>query len=112
MVMMLLPLLSGIAAMNQFDDPCANPDVPLLDTQLTCTAPEPPETVPLIEMEDAVVELAGATTASSSGLAGAGVGAGAGAGAGLGLGLDALLTAAYNSWAAAMSLGIRTVCRR
>src|SRR5580692_5537784 len=106
--MMLLPALSGMAGINQFDDPSATPDVPLLDTQLTCTVPEPPETVPLIEMEDAAVELAGAMTASSSGLAGAG----AGAGLGLGLGLGAAATAAYNSCAAAMSLGIRTVCMR
>jgi hypothetical protein len=59
MVMILLPTLSGMAGMNQFDEPCAIP-APLLDTQLTCTVPEPPETVPLIETEDAVVELAAA----------------------------------------------------
>ena len=89
----LLPALSGIVGMIQFDRPWAVPDVPLLDVQLTCTLPVPPETVPLIEMEDAVVELGGAMTASSSGLPGAGSGAGTGAG----LGLGAAPNGAYNS---------------
>jgi hypothetical protein len=105
--MILLPALSGMVGMNQFADPCATPVAPLLVIQLTTTVPEPPEAVPLMEIHDAVLELGGVTTASSSGL-----GAGAGAGAGAGLGLDAVLVAAYNSWAAAMSLGIRTVCMR
>ena len=114
--MILLAVLSGMVGMIQLDDPCATPDAPLLEVQLTCTLPDPPETVPLIEIDDAVVELGGAATASTSGLAGAGAGvgagAGAGAGAGLGLGLDAVLGAAYNSWTAAMSFGISTVCIR
>src|ERR1035438_8584681 len=104
--MTLPPALSGMVGMIQLDDPCATPDAPLLEVQLTCTLPDPPETVPLIEIDDAVVELGGVATASSSGLAGAG------AGAGLGLGLDAVLGAAYNSWTAAMSFGISTVCIR
>src|ERR1700689_1256765 len=106
--MTLLPALSGMVGMNQLAEPCATPVAPLLVVQLTTTAPEPPEAVPLIEIHDAVLEPGGVTTASSSGLTGAGAGAGAGAG----LGLAAVLAAAYNSWAAAMSSGIRTVCIR
>ena len=116
--MILLAVLSGMVGMIQLDDPCATPDAPLLEVQLTCTLPDPPETVPVIDIDDAVVEPGGAVTASSNGLAGAGAGVGAGAGAGaglglgLGLGLDAVLGAAYNSWTAAMSFGISTVCIR
>jgi hypothetical protein len=107
-VMILLPALRGMVGMSQFAEPCATPVAPLLVVQLTATVPEPPEAVPLIEIHDAVLEAAGATTASRSGLTGADAGAGAGAGAGLGL--AAVLAAAYNSWAASMSSGIRTVC--
>src|ERR1700692_529082 len=110
--MVLLPAISGMVVMVQFDDPWAPPNAPLVEFQYTCTAPAPPETVPLIESGDEVAELGGAITASSSGLDGAGVGEGSGAGAGAGLGLDAVTVAAYNSCAAAMSLGIRTVCMR
>src|SRR5579872_3508735 len=103
----LLPTLNGIAGMVQFDDPRATPDAPLLVVQATCTAPVPPETVPLIEMGDEVVELGGVITASSKGFDGVGVGEG-----GAGGGLAAVSAAAYNSCAAAMSLGIKTVCKR
>src|SRR5271168_4590344 len=100
--MMLLPATSGIAGITQFAEPCAVPDVPLFAVQLTCTAPVPPEVVPLIEIGDAVVELGGAITASTNGLVGAG------SGAGPTLELDATF-AAYNSCTAAMSFGIRPV---
>ena len=109
-VMILLPAFSGMAGMIQFDDPCATPAAPALVVQLTCALPEPPDTVPLIAIEDTLLELGGAMTASTSGLTG--TGAGVGFGLGLGFGLDALLGAAYNSWMAAMSFGIRTVCLR
>jgi hypothetical protein len=101
-VIMLLSATSGIAGITQFVEPCAVPDPPLFVVQVTCTVPVPPEVVPLIEMGDAVVELGGAITASTSGLVGAG------SGAGPTLELDATF-AAYNSCTAAISFGIRPV---
>ena len=90
------PAFSGTAGMIQLDEPCATPDVVPFD-QLTFTVPDPPEVVPLIEIGDELVELAGATTAIDNAEPSGGAGAGFGAGLGLGLGLDPVSTAAYNS---------------
>jgi hypothetical protein len=101
-----------MVGMVQFEDPWAVPNAPLVAFQYTCTDPVPPETVPLMEMGVEGAVLGGAITASSSGLDAVGVGEGSGPGAGAGLGLAEASAAAYNSCAAAMSLGIRTVCIR
>ena len=108
-VIVLLPEVSGMVGMVQFEVPWAVPNAPLVAFQYTCTDPVPPETVPLIEMGVEGAVLGGAITASSNG---AGVGEGSGSGAGAGLGLAVVSAAAYNSCAAAISLGIRTVCIR
>ena len=56
MPMRLAPMASGIVGMFQFADPVAMPLWPLLLLQLTREVPAPPEVVPEIEIEEAVVE--------------------------------------------------------
>jgi len=88
-VIVLAPALNGMAGINQLEEPCATPVAPAAVVQLTCTLPEPPDAVPLNEMDADVVVLGGAMTAMTRGLVGAGSGDGAGAGA--------LAAAAYKS---------------
>ena len=54
------PMFNGTAGIVQATDPCAVPEDPLFVVQPTCTVPPPPDVLPLMVTEDAVVGLAGA----------------------------------------------------
>lgn len=54
------PMFNGTVEIVQVANPCAVPEDPLFVVQPTCTVPLPPDVLPLIATEDAVVGLAGA----------------------------------------------------
>src|SRR5260370_18410468 len=93
MVMKLSPVLSATLAIVQLNDPCAVPEPPRFDDQVTLAVPTPPDVVPLILIADAGVGLAGTCTASVNGAV---------------LGVSAVC-AAYNSRIALMSFSVRPV---
>ena len=53
------PMFNGTAVIVQAADPCAIPENPLFAVQPTCTVPLPPDVLPLMATEEAVVGLAG-----------------------------------------------------
>src|SRR6266853_2593810 len=93
MVMKLSPVLSATLAIVQLSDPCAVPEAPRFDDQVTFVVPAPPDVVPLLLIADAGVGLMGTWTISVNGIV---------------LGVSAVW-AAYNCRIALMSFCVRPV---